>query len=100
MRIAILARRWTWIFDFFSNFCKKVSGGRAPGAEGPALPGRQAVMAHEPAFLPDILENPEDDTSRLVYADWLEEHDQPERAEFIRGQIRLARTPVGAPGRN
>src|SRR5262249_51187264 len=28
---------------------------------------------------------------RLVYADWLEEHGQPERAEFIRAQVELAR---------
>jgi uncharacterized protein (TIGR02996 family) len=33
-----------------------------------------------------ILENPADDLPRLVYADWLEEHGQPERAEFIRLQ--------------
>src|SRR5262245_21618304 len=33
-----------------------------------------------------VCENPADDTPRLVYADWLEENDQPERAEFIRLQ--------------
>src|SRR6476659_5225140 len=37
-----------------------------------------------------IYANPDDDTPRLVYADWLDEHDQPERAEFIRVQIELA----------
>ena len=36
------------------------------------------------AFLQAIAEEPADDTSRLVFADWLEEHDQPARAEFIR----------------
>src|SRR5262249_23230049 len=30
---------------------------------------------------------------RLVYADWLDEHGQPERAEFIRLQIELAGRP-------
>jgi uncharacterized protein (TIGR02996 family) len=48
----------------------------------------------EPAFLRAICESPDDDTPRLVYADWLEEHGgQPEseRAEFIRGQVQLAR---------
>jgi uncharacterized protein (TIGR02996 family) len=47
-------------------------------------------MAHD-AFLRAILENPDDDTPRLVYADWLEERDDP-RGEFIRVQCRLART--------
>src|SRR5262249_20802400 len=41
-------------------------------------------------FLRAILENPDDDTPRLVYADWLEERDDP-RGEFIRVQCRLAR---------
>ncbi len=36
-----------------------------------------------------ILEDPADTTVRLIYADWLEEHGQEERAEFIRLQIRL-----------
>jgi uncharacterized protein (TIGR02996 family) len=34
--------------------------------------------------------NPADDLPRLVAADWLEEHGQAERAEFIRVQCRLA----------
>jgi uncharacterized protein (TIGR02996 family) len=33
-----------------------------------------------------ICEQPREDTPRLVYADWLEENGQPERAEFIRFQ--------------
>lgn len=48
------------------------------------------------AFLRAICETPEDDVVRLVYADWLEEHGQPERAEFIRVQIELAKR--GYPG--
>jgi uncharacterized protein (TIGR02996 family) len=47
----------------------------------------------EAAFLQAILEQPDDDTPRLVYADWLEEHGQGERAEFIRLQIERARRP-------
>jgi uncharacterized protein (TIGR02996 family) len=43
---------------------------------------------YEP-FLHAICANPEDDTVRLVYADWLDEHGDPARAEFIRLQIRL-----------
>jgi uncharacterized protein (TIGR02996 family) len=51
------------------------------------------------AFLQDIRENPEDDAPRLVYADWLDERGQAERAEFIRIQCRLARAPhaLGSP---
>jgi len=48
-------------------------------------------MTHDDAFLQAILEDPDDDTPRLVYADWLDEHGQPERAEFIRVQCELAR---------
>jgi uncharacterized protein (TIGR02996 family) len=43
------------------------------------------------AFMEDIIANPEDDTPRLVYADWLEENGDPKRAEFIRVQIEAAR---------
>jgi uncharacterized protein (TIGR02996 family) len=42
------------------------------------------------ALLRSILARPEDDAPRLVYADWLEENGQGERAEFVRVQIRLA----------
>jgi uncharacterized protein (TIGR02996 family) len=31
-----------------------------------------------------IVENPDDTFARLVYADWLDEHGEPEQAEFIR----------------
>jgi uncharacterized protein (TIGR02996 family) len=47
------------------------------------------------SLLADVLEHPTDDDPRLVYADWLEEHGEPERAEFIRVQCELARTPRG-----
>ena len=45
------------------------------------------------AFLDDIVANIDDDTPRLVYADWLMEDGQDDRAEFIRVQIELARLP-------
>src|SRR5262249_59282606 len=32
-------------------------------------------------------EHPEDDTPRLIYADWLTDHDNPSRGEFIRAQV-------------
>jgi uncharacterized protein (TIGR02996 family) len=47
----------------------------------------------EEAFLQAILEDPENDVPRLIFADWLEEHGQPDRAEFIRLQCELARMP-------
>src|SRR5262249_36119795 len=49
-------------------------------------------------FLRTIAENPDDDAPRLVFSDWLEEHGHPERAEFIRLQIALARMNPGDDG--
>ena len=40
-------------------------------------------------LLQAILDDPDDDAVRLIYADWLEEIGQEERAEFIRVQIEL-----------
>src|SRR5262249_24454571 len=37
-----------------------------------------------------IIAAPDDDSHRLVFADWLDDHDQPERAELIRAQCALA----------
>ena len=41
-------------------------------------------MTERDAFLKAILADPDDDTPRLVYADWLTEHGEESRAEFIR----------------
>jgi uncharacterized protein (TIGR02996 family) len=46
-------------------------------------------MSNEEAFLAVIRETPDDDASRLIYADWLEERSDP-RAEFLRGECLLA----------
>ncbi len=46
------------------------------------------------AFLQAIRENPDDDTHRLVFADFLDENGDPVRAEFIRVQCEL--TQIGA----
>jgi uncharacterized protein (TIGR02996 family) len=43
------------------------------------------------ALLHACLDNPDDDTPRLVYADWLQENGDPDRAEFIRLQLEIAR---------
>lgn len=52
-------------------------------------------MTERDALLRAIAANPADDLPRLVYADWLDEHDEPERAEFIRVQCRLAEIKNG-----
>jgi uncharacterized protein (TIGR02996 family) len=56
-------------------------------------------MNREDAFLQSILANSDDDTPRLVYADWLDDNGRPERAEFIRVQIELARLAEDDPRR-
>ncbi len=52
-------------------------------------------MTTEDDFIAAILARPGDDTQRLVYADWLQERGQDERAGFIRVQIKVAREPAG-----
>jgi uncharacterized protein (TIGR02996 family) len=50
-------------------------------------------MSHA-AFWKSICAQPDDDTPRLVYADWLDEQGDPAsaaKAEFIRAQVELAR---------
>jgi uncharacterized protein (TIGR02996 family) len=54
-------------------------------------------MSDGEALLRGILECPEDDTARLVYADWLDEQGERERAEFVRVQIELAKTWACSP---
>jgi uncharacterized protein (TIGR02996 family) len=51
----------------------------------------------ERSFLEDIVANVDDDTPRLVYADWLAEHGRDDRAEFIRVQLGRARLPAWDP---
>ncbi len=53
------------------------------------------MTADENALLDNIAANPADDVARLVYADWLDEHDQAVRAEFIRLQVEIARLQAG-----
>ncbi len=52
-------------------------------------------MSDGDALLQAVIENHDDDTPRLVYADWVEEHGESEadraRAEFIRVQVELTR---------
>jgi uncharacterized protein (TIGR02996 family) len=50
-------------------------------------------MIDEPVLLSAILANPGDDRPRLLYADWLEQQGQCDRARLIRLQIELALLP-------
>jgi uncharacterized protein (TIGR02996 family) len=57
-----------------------------------------ATLMDDTALLAAIRAEPDDDTVRLAYADWLEENGQPERADFIRCQVRGLE--VGPDARN
>ncbi|WP_439623863.1 TIGR02996 domain-containing protein [Gemmata sp.] len=55
-------------------------------------------MDERRALMGAIIENPDEDTPRLVFADWLQEHGDAHdraRAEFIRLQVEAARLPKG-----
>jgi uncharacterized protein (TIGR02996 family) len=54
-------------------------------------------MTPDNPFLRALLAEPDDDILRLAMADWLDENDQPGRAEFVRVQVELAR---GVPDRD
>src|SRR5262245_15899506 len=49
-------------------------------------------MHDEPDFLRALLENPADDTLRMIYADWLDERaddESKDKAQFLRVTVRL-----------
>lgn len=50
-------------------------------------------------FLQAIVDDPANDTPRLIYADWLDAQGQSSRAEFIRLQCESARLRKGSPRR-
>jgi uncharacterized protein (TIGR02996 family) len=56
-------------------------------------------MDDEAAFRRAIAEAPADDALRLVYADWCDEHGDPDRAEFIRLQFEAERHEEWTPAR-
>lgn len=51
-------------------------------------------MDEREALIQTVIDNPDDDTPRLVYADWQEEHGDAAHAELIRAQCELARLPA------
>lgn len=61
---------------------------------GSGFPEVTYPMTPDAPFIRAILEAPDDDGPRLIYADWLDEHGRHDRAEFIRLQVEAARLPA------
>jgi len=57
----------------------------------------EILMTDEQGLLRAIREDPADLTPRLIYADWLDEHGDPARAEFIRLQCLRSQEGITAP---
>lgn len=54
-------------------------------------------MAENPELLAAIVAHPREDTPRLAYADWLDDHGDADRARFIRLQYEIEKLPpIGA----
>jgi uncharacterized protein (TIGR02996 family) len=59
-------------------------------------------VTEDEAFIRAIVDSPGEDTPRLVYADWLDEHDDP-RGPYLRAEVEWAKPwrsgerPVGSP---
>jgi uncharacterized protein (TIGR02996 family) len=71
----------------------------APRPEEAPRPTPTEGQRTEEGLLAEVRDDPEDDTPRLVYADWLDEHGQPERAELIRVQVQRDRLSTGDSAR-
>jgi uncharacterized protein (TIGR02996 family) len=54
-------------------------------------------MDDHAALVAAVVDRPDDDTPRLVLADWLDDHGHADRAAFVRAQVELARTPEWEP---
>jgi uncharacterized protein (TIGR02996 family) len=54
-------------------------------------------MSEREALLQGIYQNPDDDTRRLVFADWLDEHGEGPWAELIRTQVQQCLAPCAGP---
>src|SRR5262249_9647341 len=77
------------------RLCLAAGTGGADRAQAETGAGVARVNQRE-AFLQAILDDPGDDAVRLVFADWLEEHDDP-LGEFIRVQMQLDEMPDDDP---
>ncbi len=97
----IAALQATTAESILAEFGVRMDGPTPPGG---THGGAGVRMTDDPALLAAVRDRP-DDTPRLVYADWLEDHagDGPDpgawraRAEFIRVQCELARMPALPP---
>lgn len=56
-----------------------------------------SLSVAEKRFFDAIIAAPDADEPRLVFADWLDDHDQPRRAELIRVQCEMAALSIGSP---
>jgi uncharacterized protein (TIGR02996 family) len=54
-------------------------------------------MTDREALLAAVRESPDDDLPRLVFADWLDDRGESERAAFIRAQVEAAREEPDSP---
>ena len=62
---------------------------------------RASISPQMRVFLREIKEHPDDDTPRLIFADWLQEHGDAAaaaRGEFLRSRVLRQRLPVDDPG--
>jgi uncharacterized protein (TIGR02996 family) len=64
-----------------------------PLNDTPSLFGDPGRDAQETAFLQSVIENPDDDAPRLIFADWLEEHGMAAKAAFVRLEVEFSRLP-------
>ena len=63
--------------------------GRPAMAKKPAAKPTTPTYPVNPALEAAVIAHAEEDTPRLVYADWLDENGDPDRAAFIRNQVAL-----------
>jgi uncharacterized protein (TIGR02996 family) len=57
-------------------------------------------MNEESGFLDALIENPRDRTTRLVYADWLDDRGESDRASFLRLWVEILDVPKVGPKRD
>jgi uncharacterized protein (TIGR02996 family) len=81
--------------------CNRFEWVTPPTGDAPAVEARPAPGAprDEDGFHAAIHDNPFDDVTRLVFADWLDENGQPARAELIRVQVEHDRLATADPAR-
>jgi uncharacterized protein (TIGR02996 family) len=60
------------------------------------FPAPAATLPGEADLLAAVLADPGDDTARLVYADWLDEHDDP-RGKYLRDTVTAFRNGTNLP---